>query len=93
MKNRNINKIRKKLDALDNKFLDLLKKRTKLVDTVLNNKTKKNQIVDKKRIKIIFKNIRKKSIRRKIDLNLTKNVWKAMINGFIKYEYKNFKKK
>ena len=88
MKNRNINKIRKKLDALDNKFLDLLKKRTKLVDTVLNNKTKKNQIVDKKRIKIIFKNIRKKSIRRKIDLNLTKNVWKAMINGFIKYEYK-----
>jgi len=93
MKNRNINKIRKKLDILDNKFLDLLKKRTRLVDKVLNNKNKKNQIVDKKRIRVIFKNIRKKSIKKKIDVNLTKNVWKAMINGFIKYEYKNFKKK
>ena len=73
-------------------MLVILKKRSLLVDQILSNKTKKNQIIDKKRIKIIYKNIRKKSLRKRIDPNLTKNIWKAMINGFIKYEYKNFKK-
>tara|TARA_Y100001970_G_C14132317_1_gene802363 strand:+ start:470 stop:763 length:294 start_codon:yes stop_codon:yes gene_type:complete len=92
MKNYKINKIRKKLDKLDNKFLALLKKRTKLVDQVLSFKTSKNQIVDKQRIKIILKDIRKKSIKNRIDVNLTKNIWKSMISGYIKYEYKNFKK-
>tara|TARA_Y100001970_G_scaffold291657_1_gene429659 strand:+ start:7591 stop:7869 length:279 start_codon:yes stop_codon:yes gene_type:complete len=92
MINKNIKKIRKKLDILDDKMLVILKKRSLLVDQILSNKTKKNQIIDKKRIKIIYKNIRKKSLRKRIDPNLTKNIWKAMINGFIKYEYKNFKK-
>ncbi len=92
MINKNIKKIRKKLDILDDKMLIILKKRSLLVDQILSNKTKKNQIIDKKRIKIIYKNIRKKSLKKKIDPNLTKNIWKAMINGFIKYEYKNFKK-
>ena len=38
MINKNIINIRKKLDKLDNKFLVLIKKRTKLVDVVLVNK-------------------------------------------------------
>ena len=60
MVNKNIIKIRKKLDKLDNLFLDLIKKRTKLVDSVLKNKKYKKDIVDKKRIKIILKNIKLK---------------------------------
>lgn len=93
MKNPKIKKIRRKLDKLDDKMLDIIKKRSLLVDQILSNKTKKNQIVDKKRIKIIFKNLRKKSLKRKIDLDITKSIWKTMIRSFIKYEYKNFKKK
>ena len=61
MVNKNILKIRKKLDQLDNYFLNLIKKRTLLVDKVLKNKKYKKDIVDKKRIKIILKNINKKS--------------------------------
>ena len=57
MVNKNILKIRKKLDQLDNYFLNLVKKRTLLVDKVLKNKKYKKDIVDKKRIKIILKNI------------------------------------
>ena len=64
MINKNIKKIRKKLDILDDKMLVILKKRSLLVDQILSNKTKKNQIIDKKRIKIIYKNIRKKSLRK-----------------------------
>lgn len=60
MVNKNIIKIRKKLDKLDNLFLDLIKKRTKLVDEVLINKKFKKDIIDKKRIKIILDGIKKK---------------------------------
>ena len=70
MVNKNILKIRKDLDKLDILFLDLLKKRTKLVDLVLKNKKYKKDIIDRKRINIILKNIRKKSIKKKLILKL-----------------------
>ena len=93
MKKNNLSKLRKKLDALDEKLLVILKKRVNLVNQVLKNKKYKNQIVDKKRIREIHKTIRKKSLKYKIDPDLTNRIWKSMIKGFIEYEYKNFKKK
>ena len=42
MINKNIIKIRKELDKLDNKLLDIIKKRSKLVDLVIKNKKFKN---------------------------------------------------
>ena len=93
MKNNNIIKLRKKLDLLDNKFLNLIKKRSILIDEILKQKTSKNQIIDRKRIKTILKNIRKKSLIKKIDKNLTERIWKAIIKESINYEFKNFKKK
>ena len=91
MVNKNILKIRKNLDKLDNLFLNLIKRRTRLVDNVLINKKFKKDIVDKKRIKIILKNIKKKSIK-KIDPKITIRIWKSMIKAYIDYEYRNFKK-
>ena len=93
MANKNIIKIRKKLDKLDNQFLNIIKKRTLLVDQVLKNKKFKKDIIDKKRIKIIIKNIVKKSNKRQIDSRITQKIWKAMIRSYIDYEYRNFKKK
>ena len=93
MKNNNIIKLRKKIDLLDNRFLNLIKRRSVLVDKVLKQKTSKNQIINKKRIKIILKNIRKKSLIKKIDENLTERIWKAIIKESINYEFENFKKK
>tara|TARA_B100000686_G_C16230476_1_gene684597 strand:+ start:116 stop:406 length:291 start_codon:yes stop_codon:yes gene_type:complete len=92
-KKRNIIKIRKKLDLLDNKLLSLIKKRTTLVKKILKNKSSKNQIVDNKRIKVILKNIRRKSIRKNIDTKLTEMIWKGMVKGYIDFEYRKFKKK
>ena len=65
MINQKIKKVRRKLDKLDDKMLLIIKKRSLLVDQILSNKTRKNQIIDKKRIKLILKNIRKKSIKKK----------------------------
>lgn len=93
MVNKNILKIRKKLDKLDNSFLSLIKKRSNLVDQVLKNKKYKKEIVDKKRIKVILKGINKKSKNKKIDTKVTKKIWSAMIKAFIDYEFRNFKKK
>ena len=93
MKNNNIIKLRKKLDLLDNKFLNLIKRRSILVDKILKQKTSKNQIIDRKRIKTILKNIRKKSLIKKIDKNLAEKIWKSIIKETINYEFKNFKKK
>ena len=93
MKNNSIIKVRKKLDLLDNKFLNLIKRRSVLINKILKQKTSKNQIVDKKRIKAILKSIRKKSLIKKIDKNLAEKIWKAIIKETINYEFKNFKKK
>ena len=93
MVNKNIIKIRKELDKLDNSLLKIIKKRTNLVDLVIKNKKFKKDIVDKKRISIILKNILIKSRSQKIDPLITKKIWKSMIQAFIDYEFRNFKKK
>ena len=93
MENKNIKKIRIQLDKLDNIFLKLIKKRTNLVERVLNNKKYKKDIIDRKRIKIILRNISIKSKKEKLDRTLTRKIWKAMINAYIDYEYRIFKKK
>ena len=85
--------LRKKLDILDNSFIKLLKKRSRLVDKVLKLKKYRNQIIDKKRINIILKNIKKKSINNNIDPKISKRIWKNMIGAFIDYERRNFKSK
>ena len=93
MVNKNIYKIRKKLDKLDNNLLDIIKKRSKLVDLVIKNKNYKKDIIDKKRIAVILRNISMKSKLKKIDPKITNKIWKAMIKAFIDYEYRNFGKK
>ena len=93
MNKKNILKIRNKLDKLDNSLLKIIKKRTLLVDKVIKNKKFKKDIVDDKRIKVILKNIRKKSMIKKIDPKITNKIWKSMIKAYIEYEFRNFKKR
>ena len=85
--------LRKSLDKLDNSFIKLVKKRTSIVKQVLKLKESKNQIVDKKRIKFILNQVRKKSIKSKIDPKITNRIWKNMILSYIDFERRNFKKK
>ena len=88
-----LNIIRKKLDKIDNQLLSLIKKRTLQVNNVIKLKEYKSEIVDKKRITLILKKIKIKSITMKIDPNITNRIWKNMIWSYINYERKNFKKK
>ena len=93
MKKKSLYKIRAELDNLDELLLNIIKKRTSLIDQVLKVKRFKKDIVDKKRIKIILNRIKKESIKRKIDTKLTERIWINMIRSYIDYEFRKFKKK
>ena len=93
LKRKKLNKIRSQLDKLDNSLMKIIKIRTNLVKKVLKLKEKKNQIIDKKRIKEILRNIKKKSLKNKIDPKITNRIWKNMILAYIDFERRNFKKK
>ena len=85
--------LRKKLDLIDNKMLNLLKIRANYVKKVLSLKEFKKEIIDKKRINKILRIIKDKSIKKGIDPKISDRVWKNMIYAFIDYEFRNFKKK
>ena len=93
LKKKKLNIIRNKLDKIDIKLIKIIKERTKLVDKVLELKDKKNQIIDKIRIKKILNNIKKKSLQQKIDPKITRRIWFNMIYSYIDFEKRNFKKK
>ena len=93
IKRKKLNKIRNQLDKIDNSLIKIIKKRTSLVKKVLAVKEYKKEIVDKKRINKILKNIKNKSIKNKIDTKITRRIWINMIYAYIDYEKRNFKKK
>ena len=88
-----LNSHRKQLDKLDNNLIKIIKKRTNIVKQIMSLKAYKKQIIDKKRINKILSNIKKKSLKYKIDSNITKRIWKNMIWSYIDFEKRNFKKK
>ena len=90
---RKLNKVRQKLDKVDDRLIQLIKIRTNLVKQVLKLKVHKNEIVDKKRINKILKKIRIKSVKERIDPKITNRIWKNMIWSYIDFERRNFKKK
>ena len=85
--------LRSKINHLDNKIFNLIKKRTKIVNQMLKLKQDKNQIVDRKRIYEILEMVRSKSVKNKIDPKITNRIWKSMIWSYIDYQKRNFKKK
>ena len=84
---------RNKVDQLDQKIVNLIKKRTQVVRYMLSLKKSKKEIVDHKRNNEIFKKIKNKSIRNGIDPRITKRIWKAMIWSYVDFQKRNFKKK
>ena len=84
---------RHKVDQLDQRIFNLIKKRTQIVKYMLSLKKYKSQIIDHKRINTILKNVRNKSIKNRIDPKITRRIWTSMIWGFVDFQRKNFKKK
>lgn len=93
MNKKKLNIARNKVDQLDQKIFNLIKKRTQIVKYMLSLKKFRKEIVDHKRNNEIFKKIKNKSIKNGIDPKITRRIWKAMIWSYIDFERMNFKKK
>ena len=88
-----LKKARDRIDTLDSRIFELIKKRTNVVKKMLKLKENKNQIVDQKRIKGILRKIKKKSIRNNIDPKITARIWRSMIWSYVDYQKRKFSKK
>ncbi len=88
-----LNLLRKKIDKIDLQLLQIIKKRTEIIKKVLLLKSNKNEVIDKKRISIILRRIKKESLRKNIDPKITHRIWRNMIWSYINFEKKNFKRK
>ena len=84
---------RNKVDQLDKKIFNLIKKRTQIVKHMMGLKKFRSQIIDYKRINEILKNIKKKSIKNNIDPKITQQIWKSMIWSYADFERRNFRKR
>ena len=93
MNKKKLNIARNKVDQLDQKIFNLIKKRTQIVKYMLSLKKFRKEIVDHKRNNEILKKIKNKSIKDGIDPKITRRIWKAMIWSYIDFQRRNFKKK
>ena len=93
MNKRKLKIARNKVDQLDQKIFNLIKKRTQIVKYMLSLKKFRKEIVDHKRNNEIFKKIKNKSIKNGIDPKITRRIWQAMIWSYVDFQRRNFKKK
>ena len=82
-----LEELRKDIDEIDLKILDLIQRRKDLVTEVVKLK-KRDQIVDQKRIEFILNKLRKEALSRGLAVEFIEEMWTLMIKNFIKYEEK-----
>ena len=93
MNKNKLKQARNKVDQLDQKIFNLIKKRTQIVKYMLSLKKLRKEIIDYKRNNEILKKIKKKSIKNSIDPLITRRIWQAIIWSYIDFQKRNFKKK
>ena len=93
MKKNKLKLARNKVDQLDQRIFNLIKKRTQTVKYMLSLKKFKKEIVDHKRNNEILRKIRDKSIKNGIDPKITIRIWKSIIWSYVDFQKRNFKKK
>ena len=84
-----LEELRKNIDEIDLKILDLIEKRKDLVTKVVSVK-KREQIIDQKRIEFILNKLRVEASNRGLAVEFIEEIWTLMIKNFIKYEEKIF---
>ena len=93
MNKNKLKQARNKVDQLDQKIFNLIKKRTQIIKYMLSLKKLKKEIINHKRNNEIFRKIKEKSIKNGVDPKITKRIWKTIIWSYVDYQRRNFKKK
>ncbi|MBC37056.1 MAG: chorismate mutase [Rickettsiales bacterium] len=87
---RTLNEVRKNIDTIDNQIAKLLIKRSSFVLQATYFKTKKSQLIDRKRIARIIKRVSNIAKKQKLSPIIVEKVFRKMINQFILLETKEF---
>ena len=82
---KSLEELRKNIDEIDLKILDLIEKRKDLVTEVVKLK-KRDQIVDQKRIDFILNKLKVEASNRGLAVGFIEEIWALMIKNFIEYE-------
>ena len=86
---KSLEELRKNIDEIDLKILDLIEERKDLVTEVVKLK-KRDEIIDQKRIEFILNKLKIEASKRGLALEFIEEIWSLMIKNFIKYEEKIF---
>ena len=92
-KNQKMKNIRSSIDRIDEKILPLMVKRSFLVNKAVKLKSRKNEIIDRKRIIQILKKIELNAKKMNAEPKLIKSIWMDIIQNFIEHERREFKKR
>ena len=87
-----LKKVRKKIDNIDNKIIELIGDRFKEIHKVTKLKKNKEEIIDHERITHILKSVQAKAKKNKIDPDIITRIWQIFIQEAIKLEYSKIKK-
>jgi len=84
----NINDIRKGIDNIDKKIIDLLAKRFLYVKEVVKFKFNKDDVIAQKRYDEVITVRREWAIANQLDPDLIENIYRSLLNYFIEEEIK-----
>ena len=85
-------KVRKKIDNIDNKIIELIGDRFKEIHKVTKLKENREEIIDHERITHILKSVQSKAKKNKIDAEIIVRIWQIFIQEAIKLESAKIKK-
>tara|TARA_Y100000022_G_scaffold147761_1_gene129484 strand:+ start:234 stop:524 length:291 start_codon:yes stop_codon:yes gene_type:complete len=86
---KSLEELRKNIDEIDLKILNLIEERKDLVTEVVKLKNR-DQIIDQKRIEFILNKLKVEASKRGLAVEFIEEIWTLMIKNFIKYEEKIF---
>ena len=87
-----LKKVRKKIDNIDNKIIELIGDRFKEIHKVTKLKENREEIIDHERITHILKSVQSKAKKNKIDTEIIVRIWQIFIQEAIKLESAKIKK-
>lgn len=94
-----LNEVRNNIDEIDNQIIKLIAQRSHFVDEASNFKKTMCDVTDSKRVKDHICKIKEMAKQHDLDQNLAEQVFRGIINAFIKQEickvnpvYENLKK-
>ena len=87
---RTLNEVRKNIDTIDNQIVKLLIKRRSFVLQATYFKTKKSQLIDRRRIGKIIDRVKGIAKKNKLEPIIAEKIFRRMIDQFIALETKEF---